>query len=345
MFNIKFNQKNKLRVFEGFSGIGSQRMSLENIGVPHEVVAISEIDKFAIKSYMAIHGETLNLGDISKIDISDIPDHDLFTYSFPCQDVSLDGSLGGMKEDSNTRSSLLWDCKRIIEGKKPKYLLLENVTSLVNKRHKPDFDKWLLWLESQGYANYTEILNSIDFGIPQNRKRVFVVSILNDDSGFEFTKSRNTLVPRLIDFMDYDVDESYYLTKERFEKLTVREETVDLSDCQEYKFLIRNATTRGYLEANVGDGISMTHIASKTRRGRVQKQSVPTLQSKEPIGVVDNKGIRRLTPNEYWRLMGISDEYFKKAESVTSNKQLYKQAGNSIVVDVLEDIFKNMFID
>ncbi|MBS4461219.1 DNA (cytosine-5-)-methyltransferase, partial [Aerococcaceae bacterium zg-B36] len=136
-----------LKVLEAFAGIGTQRMALRNLGIPHEVVAIFEIDKFAIKSYEAIHGKTLNLGDISKIKEEDIPEHDLFTYSFPCQDISLAGYQKGLSQGSKTRSSLLWECKRVIESKKPKYLLMENVKNLVGKKFKTDFDKWLEYLE------------------------------------------------------------------------------------------------------------------------------------------------------------------------------------------------------
>ena len=122
-----------LRVFESFAGIGTQRMALKRLGINHEVIGISEIDKFAIKSYEAIHGETKNYGDISKIDPNDLPDFDLFTYSFPCQDISMAGKQKGLKKGSGTRSSLLWECERIIEAKRPKYLLMENVKNLVGK--------------------------------------------------------------------------------------------------------------------------------------------------------------------------------------------------------------------
>lgn len=169
-----------LRVFEAFAGIGTQRMALRNLGIPHEVVAISEIDKFAIKSYEAIHGPVNNLDDISKINPDTIPDHDLFTYSFPCQDISVAGKQAGLDINSGTRSGLLWECQKVIATKKPKYLLMENVKNLVGKKHKPNFDKWLDWLDSQGYTNYWQVLNAKDYGIPQNRERVFCVSILGE---------------------------------------------------------------------------------------------------------------------------------------------------------------------
>lgn len=181
--------KNKLRVFEAFAGYGSQSIALRNIGIDYEVVAISEIDKYAIKAYESIHGKVNNLGDISKINVEDIPDHDLFTYSFPCQDISVAGKQASLEENSGTRSSLLWECKKIIEGKKPKYLLMENVKNLVSKKHKPYFDKWLEWLEEQGYSNTWKVLNAKDYGIPQNRERVFVVSIFGENFEMKETQS------------------------------------------------------------------------------------------------------------------------------------------------------------
>ena len=167
----------KIRVFEAFAGYGSQSIALRNIGIPYEVVAISEIDKYAIKAYEAIHGKVNNLGDISKINVEDIPDHDLFTYSFPCQDISTAGKQASLKEGSGTRSSLLWECRKIIEYKKPTYLLMENVKNLVSKKHRPYFNKWLEYLESLGYTNYWKVLNAKDFGVPQNRESICGINI------------------------------------------------------------------------------------------------------------------------------------------------------------------------
>lgn len=201
-----------LRVFEAFSGVGSQRMALRNLGIEHEVVGIAEIDKAALKSYEAIHGDCPNVGDISKVKVEDIPDHCLFTYSFPCQDLSVAGLQKGMEEGSGTRSSLLWECKRIIEGKKPKYLLLENVKNLVGKQNKPLFDKWLEWLDSQGYDNYWKVVNATECNVPQNRQRVFVISIRKDlNQTFEFPQPVE-LEYCMQDFLEKEVDEKYYLS-------------------------------------------------------------------------------------------------------------------------------------
>ena len=202
----------KLKVFEAFSGYGSQSIALRNIGVPYEVVAISEIDKYAIKAYNAIHGSTLNLGDISKIKVENIPEHDLFTYSFPCQDISVAGKTRGIIE-GETRSGLLYECKRIIEHCKPKYLLLENVKNLVGKKFKPQFDEWLDYLETLGYTNYWQVLNAKNYGVPQNRERVFVVSILGEHEPYKFPKPI-PLDKCLADMLEDEVDEKYYLSEE-----------------------------------------------------------------------------------------------------------------------------------
>lgn len=158
-----------LKVVELFAGVGTQRMALKLLGVEHDVVAISEIDPYAINSYKAIHGDTLNLGDISKIDPKDVPDCDLLTYSYPCTNISIAGSKEGLAEGSGTASSLLWYCRDIIEHKKPKYLLMENVKNLVGKKFKPYFLEWCKVLEDFGYTNYYQVLNAKHYGVPQNR--------------------------------------------------------------------------------------------------------------------------------------------------------------------------------
>ena len=166
-----------------FAGIGAFRQGLENQNIPHEIIAFSEIDKYAIEAYRVIHNdyETPNLGDIK--DITHLPSCDLLTYGFPCQDISIAGYGQGIKE--GTRSGLLLEVERLIDvasqrGNLPKYLILENVKALVQKKHRKDFDIWLEKLESLGYSNYWQVLNAKDYGIPQNRERVFVVSILGE---------------------------------------------------------------------------------------------------------------------------------------------------------------------
>ena len=499
-----------LRVFESFAGIGTQRMGLERAGIDHEVVGICEIDKFAIDSYEAIHGDVNNYGDIAKIDPKDLPDFDLFTYSFPCVDLSMAGKQKGFEKGSGTRSSLLWECERIIQAKRPKYLLMENVKALTFKKNLPGFEKWLEILSNLSYKNYWKVLNAKDYGVPQNRERVFCISILDDKQGFEFPE-KQVLETRLKDVLEYNVDEKYYLSNDRVKQLvgivrnwgvkgkTVFDSSINkpkekkvancittkqrgisirksegnvvvepeliqthklnhdkrdnpdryrvfdkevisptLNTCQggglqpcidvvdkkprpilthkryrknrnmpseyrvfddkglsptltcghqpcvsidlpaiaasrgrkdgedykqkleinnkglsnslttvqkdNYVLTIKNGNKKGYLEAHSGDGIDLINPRCNNRRGRVQKESCQTLTCNSDRGVVtDDLRIRKLTPLEYWRLMGIDDEDFYKARKVNSDSQLYKQAGNAIVVDVLAAIFMQLF--
>lgn len=206
----------KIRVFEAFAGYGSTALAMKKLQVEFpdivefEFVGISEIDKYAIQAYNALHPNVPNYGDISKIDWSQVPDFDLFTYSSPCQDFSNAGLQKGGTEGSGTRSSLLWECRRAIVAKRPKYLLLENVAALVSQKFLPLFNKWQAELASYGYSNFAEVLNAKDFGVPQNRERVFLVSILGGNS-YHFPKPFK-LEKRLKDVLEENVDEKYYLS-------------------------------------------------------------------------------------------------------------------------------------
>ncbi|MGL5051842.1 MAG: DNA (cytosine-5-)-methyltransferase, partial [Fusobacteriaceae bacterium] len=205
-----------MRVIELFAGVGSQTQALKNIGIDHKVVGIAEIDKYAISSYIQLHGETPLLGDITKIE--SLPDADLWTYSFPCQDISVAGKGLGIKE--GTRSGLLSHVERLLESSdKPKYLLMENVKNLIGKKHKPDFDIWCKKLEELGYKNFYQVLNAKDYGVPQNRERVFMVSILGE--GEYIFPQKEELNIRLKDILEEEVEEKYYLSDlylERFLK-------------------------------------------------------------------------------------------------------------------------------
>lgn len=312
-----------LKVFEAFSGYGSQSIALRNIGIPYEVVAISEIDKYAIMAYTAIHGETNNLGDISKIKIKDIPNFDLFTYSFPCQDISIAGKQSSLEEGSGTRSSLLWECKKIIRHKKPKYLLLENVKNLISQKHKTHFDEWLKWLEKQGYTNSWEILNAKDFNIPQHRERVFVISILNENTHKEknniSTKVLQYKFPRkkelnktIFDFLDKTVDKKYYLSEKGIEKMKRYTPKRDITDG-----ICPTLTTE------------LAHSTGKNVSPKICKI----------IGEY-----RRLTPKETFKLMGLKEEDIDKIQKTKiSDTEQYRMAANSIVIPLLEEIFKSLF--
>lgn len=210
-----------LKVRTLFSGIGSPERALKNLQMPYELVDFCEVDKYAVKSYCAAHGvsEEKNLGDITKVWGRNLPYADLLVWGFPCQDISVAGKQRGLKE-GETRSGLYYEGFRILKETKPKYSIIENVKNLVGKKFKADFESMLDDIESLGYNNYWKVLNAKDYGIPQNRERVFIVSIRKDvDKGtFGFPKGFDNGL-RLKDLLEQEVDEKYYISHDKVEKL------------------------------------------------------------------------------------------------------------------------------
>ena len=400
-----------------FSGIGAFEKALDRLGVEYNLVNYCEIDKYASKSYSAVHNvpESLNLGDITKVDTSKLPRIDMISYGFPCQDISLAGKQKGLfnEDGTQTRSGLFFEALRIIEDTNPKVAIAENVKNLTSKKFNAQFQIVLESLEQAGYNNYWQVLNAKNYGIPQNRERVFIVSIRKDvDTGcFKFPEPFE-LELRLKDLLESEVDEKFYLSdrmlngfkehnKKHEEKgtgfiwkprdlegiastlrangsLAPTDNTVEclqIADLNHYKNdqmnrvyspegiaptqLVKSGGGRetkilekGVVINKVGniypsggqngnvyatDGLSPTISSGVTNtkgNGGVGSNNAPK--------ITDNLRIRKLTPLECWRLMGFDDEDFYKAEKVNSNTQLYKQAGNSIVVDVLEYLFKEI---
>lgn len=298
-----------LKVNELFSGIGAQRKALERIGIPHEIVGISEIDPYAIKAYEAIHGKTRNYGDIRKVAKLDYAD--LWTYSSPCQSFSKVGKHAGLQGESG----LISEVERLLraareEGKQPKYLLLENVPALVGPTFKKDFDRWLEILEELGYETQWKILNARDFGIPQDRRRLFAVSI-RKDVVCDFvlpTEDKTCAVKTVYQLMEsmLNVPLSKWLIEEQIERLQPWKE-------QSYIKTLRVGGRNTY---------SKKHTFDVVKHG---------------------EALRHLTAKEFWRFMDFSDEDFERSRAAgLSEHQLYKLAGNSIVVGVLASIFKNL---
>ena len=372
----------KLRVFTSFSGYDSQLMALRDIGANYECVGWSEIDRWAIKARNAVFPELAdrNYGDITKIDWNAVPDFDLFTYSFPCTDISSAGEQKGFEEDSGTRSSLLWECRRPIAAKRPKFLLMENVKALVSDKYRPLFLKWESWLRSLDYVNYTEILNAKDYGVPQNRERVFMLSILNG-CWYEFPHPVR-LEKRLKDVLELEVDEKYFLNerginyvKKKLGKYTAINGEVAMcltaKGCANWtgtfisdKSIQIGATketdwNRQQYRVYDPTGISPT-ITTKSGGGLEPKilmrgrgfnkggeADIPgtiTGSAWEQNNLLDYAGcIRRLTPRECLRLMDVSDGDIDKIQAVgISDTQQYKLAGNSIVKAPMMGIFRNM---
>lgn len=372
-----------IRVLELFAGIGACSKALTNLGIEHEIVDAVEIDKYAVKSFNAVHGTNFEPQDITTWD-KDI-ECDLIMHGSPCQDFSVAGKGAGGDKDSGTRSSLMYETLRIVDKLKPKYVIWENVKNLLSKKHRHNFDAYLDAMEALGYSSKYQVLNSKDYGVPQNRERVFTVSIRNTITSAAFVMSDGTKKPivyseidgfnfpepinlkkRLKDVLEDSVDEKYYLTEGRIKAIQTWEDRqkengrgfrFDVKDGDSIGraittsgdrpsttnyIKVKNATKRGYDLATDGDSINLQFPNSTTRRGRVGHGVSQTLQANSAMGVLNDYRVRKLTPKECWRLMGFSDNDFAKAEKVNSNTQLYKQAGNSIVVDVLMAIFREL---
>lgn len=383
MFSIMYDQykiTKPIRLIELFAGIGSQHEALKRLGADVEPYKVVEFDKYAISSYNAIHDTNFKTSDITKIHAKDLEIIDtklydyILTYSFPCTDLSVAGKQQGMKKGSGTRSGLLWEVERILEecSELPQVLLMENVPQVHSEENMPDFIAWQNKLESLGYTNYWQDLNAKDYGIPHNRNRCFMISILGKHY-YKFPRPFK-LVLKLKDMLESEVDEKYYLSDKLMQNFMSNKTP---------KLIIPENTIKGYAEAGDGDGVYINRPHQK--RGVVQKDKIPTIKANcgdvgvvvvgnyspsnhnasrivdseglaptvmenhgtvtavvEVPQVINNLRIRKLTPKECWRLMGFADESFDKAEKVNSNAQLYKQAGNSIVVNVLMNIFKQL---
>lgn len=374
---------NKLKVLELFGGIGACSKALERLGIDYEIADYVEIDKYAVKSFNAMHGTDFEPQDICKWDKN--IEVDLIMHGSPCQDFSLAGKQAGGDEGSGTRSSLMYETIRIVEKLRPKYIIWENVKNLLSKKHIHNFNAYITKMRLLGYQSYYQVLNAKDYGVPQNRERVFVVSIRCDVNSYGchtfnyiFPKKQE-LKLKLKDLLEKNVDKKYYLDNKKTNQVIFNNPTkenefmpkvvagIGLKDsnsntqwkqqnriyddnialsvttiCNPY-YLIKNATKKGYLEAFDGDSINLSYPNSKTRRGRVGKQISQTIQCGNNIAVIDSYNIRKLTPKECWRLMGFDDEDFEKVSKLNlSDSNLYKQAGNSIVVNVLEEILKEL---
>lgn len=261
-----------MKVLSLFSGIGAFEKALDNLGVPYELAAFCEIDKYAAKSYQAIHGvtESMNLGDITKVDERQLPkDIDLITYGFPCQDISLAGKQKGLfnEDGTQTRSGLFFEALRIIEETQPRVAIAENVKNLTGKKFAEQFKLVLESLEAAGYNNYWQVLNAKDFGVPQNRERVFIVSIRKDiDTGWLFRFPCGfPLKLRLKDILEDEVDERYYMDNSVLDRMN-RKANHTSTETTERVLSVGNTNPSGNgMNGNVisEDGLSSTLTTNK----------------------------------------------------------------------------------
>ena len=319
--------KKELKLLSLFSGIGSPEMGLRDLGIEYNLIGYSEIDNRAIDSYCAIHGTTKdeNLGDITKIDIEKLPvDIDLIIHGSSCQDFSVAGKRQGGDEGSGTRSSLMWNTVAICEHCKPKYVIWENVKGVLQKAQIHNYKKYLDRMDQLGYVNYAKVINAKDFGLAQDRDRIFVVSIRKDISRqFEFPTGEKTNVT-LRQVLDKDVDERFYVKK-----------------------VLNPRRTKNYIQYdNSGKG----HNSQAARLYYLDTQMCTLPRSnggdKTQVLLDEEKMIgRRITPYEAWMLMGFSREDYLKAEaSGQTMGSLYAQAGNSMALPVIKNILKELFL-
>lgn len=319
-----------VRLLSLFSGIGAFEKALTNLEIPFELIAYCEFDKYASKAYSVIHDvpESMNLGDITKVDEKKLPvnEVDILTYGFPCQPFSMAGKQEGF-DDCKGRGSLFFDALRIIKHCKPKIAIAENVKNIASKKFEKEFQTVLQSLEEAGYNNYWKILDVKDYDLAQHRERVIIVSIRKDlDSGvFEFPDPVK-LKKCLNDYLEKDVDERYYIPDEKAKQLIPQ-----LKD----KLILNTIRVGGR------GSIDSCH-----------QWDLVVVRS----GIIDNTmRCRKVTPLECFRLMGFTDEDFEKVKTALnetfykgkdrSNSQLYKLAGNSISVPMLEYLFRQMLTD
>jgi DNA (cytosine-5)-methyltransferase 1 len=364
-----------LKVVEFFAGIGSQTQALKNKNIDHQVVGISEWSINSIISYGELHGDTneynlsrnqmveelskftfsldtkvpytisklkddrlallyknhknsKNLGSIIDLKGSDVPECDLLTYSFPCQDLSLQGKQKGLFE-GNT-SSLLWQVGRVLSEmeKLPTTLLMENVPAILNDKHKPGFDKWKEFLEEKGYTNYVLKLKATNYGSAQNRERCFMISSLNKLDGIEQAILSDTK-PNLIleDICLETVEKKFY--KPNLENF--------LANGWEFK------RTKNGIVSYTLEGFTTFLSEAKLYSKQSISPTITATGAQSRIKIMDGDKIRILSPRELWRLMGFKDSEFDKVKDLHTDVELSKQAGNSIVVEVLEVIFDNIY--
>ena len=360
-----------IKVGSDFSGVGAFNQALIRLGIDFEEVYACDMDKYARQTYIHNYGEP----KYYPVNVYDrlIPNEslDIYMTSPPCQAFSMAGKRLG-KEDK--RGILFFNSLEFIQQNKPRYFIFENVKGLLSDDGGKTFSEWLNLLGGKSvngntilfpydyavpYHLYWEVLNAKEHGIPQNRERVFLVGIRDDaDNNFRFPKEEH-LTKRLKDVLEQDVNDKYFLSDKmlnclinyKSDKFQVSTEVINETDLarslrtemskmgrQDNYIKINSATSKGYEKATEGDSINYSVPSSETRRGRVGKQVAQTLDTSCNQATIDQHRIRRLTPRECFRLMDFSDSF----TWTCSDSQAYKQAGNSIVVNVLYKIMKNL---
>lgn len=343
-----------MKIGTDFSGIGSPEMALKLLNIEHEQVFACEIDKYARKSFEAIHGKPKTFyKDITKREHSEIPQLDLYVAGFPCQAFSNEGMRKGFED---IRGTLFFNVAQFIKTNQPKCFILENVKGLLSHDEGKTFQTIISLLtdnggtangqifipyfeDGLGYHVYYKVLNTKDYGIPQNRERIFIVGF-KEFRQFSFPKPF-ALELTLKDMLQKNPNNKYFLNESTLQSI-IYKENESIQDPDKSFVKIKSSTKCGYEVASNGDSIDLQYKNSKTRRGKVKKGIAQTLITLDLQAVLINDKIRKLTPLECFRLQGFPDDAFFRAEKVNSDTQLYKQAGNSITTCVMVELFKKI---
>lgn len=310
-----------VRLFEAFSGIGTQAMALKRLtNVQH--IGFSEIDKYAISAYKAIHGDVPNYGDITKM--IEIPPCDVFTWSFPCTDLSKAGKQKGLQ---GTRSGLGFEVIRLLHATKdkPKVLLMENVPDLLSPKFREGWHEMYNEIESLGYINYVEVLNAKNYGVAQNRERVFMISILGDYT-YSFPKPFE-LTTRLLDYLEEEVEESYFLSSEQIKRINESTYHQNVRRIHDPKGIVSTLCARDFKDPKCVD---------------LSEYSVKSIE-KIKKNIVDVNGVANtITANpqratiDSWTLIQIGQIYGTEKEPNPQVGRVYDQNGISPTLDSMQ---------
>ena len=314
-----------MKFIDFFAGIGGFRLGMEQAG--HECVGHCEIDKFADKSYRAMHDVKESewyADDITRVEPDELPEADCYCFGFPCQAFSIAGNRRGFED---TRGTLFFEVMRLAKERKPRILFAENVKGLLNHDRGRTFGIIISTMDELGYDVEWQVLNSAAFGVPQNRERVFIVGHLRGTSGRKVFPVRDS------------TKEVNKLQRQHIGTLTTR--TGQSNSVGSY---VVESEQSAQIKEIIG-GSQARRVYDPTGLKGGLRDISPTLSSnswQENNYLIGGFGIRKLTPKECFRLQGFPDEYFKRARAVNSDNQLYKQAGNSVTVNVIYEIARRL---
>ncbi len=348
-----------MKFIDFFAGIGGFRLGMEMAG--HECVGHCEIDKFANKSYMAMHNPKKGewyASDIRSVKPEELPEADVYCFGFPCQSFSIAGKRGGFED---TRGTLFFEIMRLVKERKPKLLFAENVKGLLSHNHGRTFETIIMAMDELGYDVEWQVCNSKNFGVPQNRERVFIIGHLRGSSGGkvfpvrdcnqEAVKLQGQTTGTITTRTGTANTVGTYIIENK-QHVQIKQFTGGSQGNRVYSTDGLNVTLKSQSGGQGGKtGLYAVPVLTPDRKEKRQNgrrfktdgEPMFTLTAQDRHGVLlNNYRIRKLTPKECFRLQGFPDEYFERAKAVNSDSQLYKQAGNSVTVNVIYEIARRL---